>query len=215
LRRAELDEDFREWAQARQTHLRRSAYLLCRDWHLAEDLTQTTLAKLYAVWHRVRDSASRDAYARRALYRAFIDETRRPHRREHTQDRVPEIPAPASDSDLRLALLDAVAHLPPRSRAVIVLRFWEDLSVEDTAAALGCTAGTVKSQTSRGLAALRERLGGDAAFAGMAAVFAARAAERGTRHDTAPSAARGPAATTERGAARTTGRAKTRTGGTR
>ncbi|NUS57782.1 MAG: SigE family RNA polymerase sigma factor [Streptomycetaceae bacterium] len=170
-RQAELDEDFREWATARQAHLRRSAYLLCRDWHLAEDLTQTTLAKLYSVWHRVRDSEKREGYARRTLYRSFIDETRRGYRREYAADRMPEVAAPAPDSDLRMALLDAVAHLPPRARAVIVLRFWEDQSVEATAAALGCTAGTVKSQTSRGLAALRQRLGADDEFAELLTAY--------------------------------------------
>ncbi len=157
-RQAELDADFRDWALARQAHLRRSAYLLCRDWHLAEDLTQTTLAKMYAAWHRVHDGDTRDAYARRVLYRTFVDETRRGYRREYPGDDIPETPAPGVDSELRMTLLDAVALLPPRSRAVIVLRFWEDLSVEETAAALGCTTGTVKSQTSRGLASLRRRL---------------------------------------------------------
>ncbi|MDI2132537.1 SigE family RNA polymerase sigma factor [Yinghuangia seranimata] len=165
-RRAQLDEDFREWALARQAHLRRSAYLLCRDWHLAEDLTQTTLAKMYAAWNRVREGDGREAYARRVLYRTFVDETRRGYRREHTGVDLPDPGVPADDPALRMALLDAVAHLPPRCRAVILLRFWEDQSVEDTAAALGCTTGTVKSQTSRGLAALRQRLRDDGGYAG-------------------------------------------------
>jgi RNA polymerase sigma-70 factor (sigma-E family) len=157
-RRAELDADFREWALARQAHLRRSAFLLCRDWHLAEDLTQTALAKLYAAWHRVSAGETRDAYARRVLYRTFVDETRRGYRREFPGADLPDSAAPAVDSELRMTLLDAVGLLPPRGRAVIVLRFWEDLSVEDTAAALGCSTGTVKSQTARGLAALRGHL---------------------------------------------------------
>ena len=101
-RQAELDADLRDWALARQAHLRRSAYLLCRDWHLAEDLTQTTLAKLYAAWHRVRDGDTRDAYARRVLYRTFVDETRRGYRREYPGDTIPDTAAPGVDSALRI-----------------------------------------------------------------------------------------------------------------
>lgn len=157
--------DFDDFARSRQAQLRRTAHLLCGDWHLAEDLTQTALAKLYAVWRRVRQLESPDGYARRVLYRTFIDETRRRRWWERTgvgtgvgaemgscQE---DLVAPASDPDLRLTLLDALRQLPPRGRAVLVLRFWEDQSVEATAAALGCSAGTVKSQTSRGLGTLR------------------------------------------------------------
>ncbi|WP_427921123.1 SigE family RNA polymerase sigma factor [Streptomyces sp. cg40] len=156
--------DFDDFARSRQAHLRRSAHLLCGDWHLAEDLTQTALAKLYAVWRRVRQLESPDGYARRVLYRTFIDETRRRRWWERTgsgalqEDMVAPAPAPASDPDLRLTLLDALRQLPPRGRAVLVLRFWEDQSVEATAAALGCSVGTVKSQTSRGLGTLRHIL---------------------------------------------------------
>ncbi|WP_405972851.1 SigE family RNA polymerase sigma factor [Streptomyces sp. NBC_00988] len=149
--------DFDDFARSRQAHLRRTAHLLCGDWHLAEDLTQTALAKLYAVWRRVRQLESPDGYARRVLYRTFIDETRRRRWWERTgagADQA-EVVAPASDPDLRLTLLDALRQLPPRGRAVLVLRFWEDQSVEATAAALGCSVGTVKSQTSRGLGTLR------------------------------------------------------------
>lgn len=165
-RRAEArDADFRDWARARQGALRRSAYLLCHDWHLAEDLAQTTLAKLYAAWHRTREEG-RDAYARRVLYRAFVDETRKGHRRELPAAEPPDrAGADEGDPALRLDLLQALAALPPRCRAVIVLRFWEDQGVEATAAALGITTGTVKSQTSRGLALLRTVLA-DAVSAG-------------------------------------------------
>lgn len=158
----EVGLDFDDFARSRQAHLRRTAHLLCGDWHLAEDLTQTALAKLYAVWRRVRQLESPDGYARRVLYRTFIDETRRRRWWErpgagagaHQEDVV----APASDPDLRLTLLDALRQLPPRGRAVLVLRFWEDQSVEATAMALGCSVGTVKSQTSRGLGTLRHIL---------------------------------------------------------
>ena len=157
--------DFDDFARSRQAHLRRTAHLLCGDWHLAEDLTQTALAKLYAVWRRVRQLESPDGYARRVLYRTFIDETRRRRWWERTGAGAgvgegegayqEDLVAPASDPDLRLTLLDALRQLPPRGRAVLVLRFWEDQSVEATAAALGCSVGTVKSQTSRGLGTLR------------------------------------------------------------
>ncbi|MFD5749127.1 SigE family RNA polymerase sigma factor [Streptomyces sp. NPDC127033] len=156
---------FDEFARSRQAQLRRTAYLLCGDWHLSEDLVQHTLAKLYAVWRRVSRTESPDAYARTVLYRTFVDETRRRRWWERPSAREYDVVAPAHDPDLRVTLLAALRQVPPRSRAVLVLRFWEDRSVEETAAALGCGTGTVKSQTSRGLAALR-RILGDTPLAG-------------------------------------------------
>ncbi|AXG77552.1 SigE family RNA polymerase sigma factor [Streptomyces paludis] len=149
---------FDEFARSRQAHLRRAAYLLCGDWHLAEDLVQTSLAKLYAVWHRVHMD-SPDGYARRVLFRTFLDENRRRRWWDRPTAHEYDVAAPAQDPELRLTLLAALRQVPDRSRAVLVLRFWEDQSVEETAAALGCSAGTVKSQTSRGLATLRRVLG--------------------------------------------------------
>ncbi|MFC4506436.1 MULTISPECIES: SigE family RNA polymerase sigma factor [Streptomyces] len=154
----EVERDFDEFARSRQAHLRRTAYLLCGDWHLAEDLTQTALAKLYAVWRRVRKDAP-DGYARKVLYRTFVDETRRRRWWERPRAYEYDATAPAHDPELRVTLLAALRQVPARSRAVLVLRFWEDQSVEATAAALGCSVGTVKSQTSRGLDALRRILG--------------------------------------------------------
>lgn len=150
--------EFDEFARSRQAYLRRSAYLLCGDWHLAEDLTQTALAKLYAVWRRVRMD-SPDSYARKVLFRTFVDETRRRRWWERSSVHEYDVAAPAQDPDLRLMLLAALRQVPARGRAVLVLRFWHDQSVEETAAALGCSTGTVKSQTSRGLATLRRVLG--------------------------------------------------------
>lgn len=150
--------EFDEFARSRQAYLRRSAYLLCGDWHLAEDLTQTALAKLYAVWRRVRMD-SPDSYARKVLFRTFVDETRRRRWWERSSAHEYDVAAPAQDPDLRLMLLAALRQVPARGRAVLVLRFWHDQSVEETAAALGCSTGTVKSQTSRGLATLRRILG--------------------------------------------------------
>uniref|UniRef100_UPI0039BFB321 SigE family RNA polymerase sigma factor n=1 Tax=Lentzea alba TaxID=2714351 RepID=UPI0039BFB321 len=150
------DREFGEFVDARALVMRRTAYLLCGDWHRAEDIVQTALTKLYVAWSRVRKE-SVDAYARKVLVRTAIDETRRGFfQRERIVDAVPEraVTDPATDLDLRQAL-DA---LPPGQRAVVVLRYWEDLSITETARILGRTEGTVKSQAAKGLAALRDLL---------------------------------------------------------
>jgi RNA polymerase sigma-70 factor (sigma-E family) len=151
---------YREYVAGRLDQLRRTAYLLCGDWHTADDLVSTALVKLLRHWRRVAQMDNIDAYARRVLLRAWLDERRRPWRRERVHAEVPE-PASGPESDVtdRLAVLALLAELPARRRAVLVLRYFCDLSVEETAEALGCTAGTVKSQTARGLDALRTRLG--------------------------------------------------------
>ncbi|MDX8049114.1 SigE family RNA polymerase sigma factor [Lentzea sp. BCCO 10_0798] len=150
------DREFGEFVDARALVMRRTAYLLCGDWHRAEDIVQTALIKMYVAWSRVRKD-SVDAYARKVLVRTAIDETRRGFfQRERIVDAVPEsaVTDAASDLDLRRAL-DA---LPPGQRAVVVLRYWEDLSITETARILGRTEGTVKSQAAKGLAALRDLL---------------------------------------------------------
>lgn len=165
------DEDrFREFARGHAVGLRRSAYLLCGDWHLADDLVQTTLIKLYNVWPRVGQRQVPVSYARKILLRCWLDERRRPWRRIERRDGdVPEgvdlTAEPAAIQDaagLRAELVGLLSVLPPRKRAVLVLRYFEALSVEETAATLGCSVGTVKSQTARGLAVLRARLDGAA-----------------------------------------------------
>jgi RNA polymerase sigma-70 factor (sigma-E family) len=143
--------------------LRRSAYLLCGDWHLADDLAQQTLIKMHDAWPRIARRHQPVSYARKTLLRCWLDERRRPWRR--SEERGDDVPEPLDhDADparrhehalARDELLDALATVPPRQRAVLVLRFFESLSVEETARALGCSAGTVKSQTARGLTALR------------------------------------------------------------
>ena len=155
-------EGFAEYAGARQQHLRRSAYLLCGDWHLAEDLTQMALVNLCRSWGRARQAASLDAYAHTVLVNTFLRYKRRYQRQvdraaAYASGR-PDV-APADSPELRLSLQAALLRLPPRARAVVVLRFWEDMSVEATADALGCSIGNVKSQTSRALARLREIVG--------------------------------------------------------
>lgn len=163
---------YREYVSARLDKLRRTAYLLCGDWHTADDLVSTALVKLLRHWRRAAELNNLDGYVRMILLRAWLDERRRPWRRERSYAVLPDTPggggaavsAAGSDTDPsrvadRLTIMGLLAELPPRRRAVLVLRYYCDLSVEETAEALGCTAGTVKSQTARGLDALRARLG--------------------------------------------------------
>jgi RNA polymerase sigma-70 factor (sigma-E family) len=152
---------YREYVSARLDRLRRTAYLLCGDWHTADDLVSTALVKLLRHWRRAAELNNLDGYVRTILLRAWLDERRRPWRRERSYAQVPDVPMDAGPNRVadRLAIMGLLAELPPRRRAVLVLRYYCDLSVEETAEALGCTAGTVKSQTARGLDALRARLG--------------------------------------------------------
>ncbi|AEV86304.1 RNA polymerase sigma24 factor [Actinoplanes sp. SE50] len=158
---SDRDEAFAEYFAARSGSLRATAYLLCGDWHRAEDLVSTTFTKLYLRWGRVNRQESLDPYVRQVLIRTFIDEGRWGWwRRERPHDTLTDRPVtPAVQTEDRLVLLRALAEVPPRQRAVLVLRYWQDLSVEETAAALGCSAGTVKSQAARGLATLRALIG--------------------------------------------------------
>jgi RNA polymerase sigma-70 factor (sigma-E family) len=152
--------------------LRRTAYLLCRDWDLAADLTQTTLARMFVQWHRITRRDNPHAYARQVLTRAFLDHHRSKRSHEVVTADFADVPGTSEDSDLRLALIDALGRLPPRDRAIVVLRYWEDLSVESVAEILGLPTGTVTSQSARSLARLRRLLGqpadptsGDSLFA--------------------------------------------------
>ncbi|GAB3871355.1 SigE family RNA polymerase sigma factor [Kibdelosporangium lantanae] len=155
--RAEDDLAFREYARSRSTTLRRTAYLLCGDWHLAEDLVQTALVKLYRSWARVRASPTFDNYTRQILVRCWLDERRRPWRRREQRDGiVPDTPYHDSPEGISDALLAALAKLPHKQRAAVVMRYCDDMSITDVAAAMRCSEGTVKSQTSRGLDALRQ-----------------------------------------------------------
>ncbi|MEU1467420.1 SigE family RNA polymerase sigma factor [Streptomyces sp. NPDC005761] len=147
-----------EFARASQRRLYRTAYLLCGDADTARDLTQTTLAKLFQHWGRASAADHPDAYARTVLTRTYIAERRRRLRdfRAHTPITAPP---PAVGPELTVTLLSALAELPARARAMVVLRYWEDLSVETVAGLLRCSPSTVKSQCSRSLATLRARLG--------------------------------------------------------
>jgi RNA polymerase sigma-70 factor (sigma-E family) len=160
-RRSERLREFEEFAQNRGGALFRTALLLCGDWHLAEDLTQTALARIHASWGRVRRADSPEAYARSVLMRCFLSHRRL--RRSGERPSLGELPeppaAPDGDPALRVTLLAALAQLPPRDRAVLVLRYWEDRSVEETAAELQLRPGAVRSQCLRALGRLRTALG--------------------------------------------------------
>jgi RNA polymerase sigma-70 factor (sigma-E family) len=154
--------DFESWMAARQGRLLRTAYLLTGDVHAAEDLVQTALAKLYLAWDRVSDAPSVDAYARRILVNEHASMWRRLWRQREvvTDTSSHDVPTPAREYDgVSAALWTAVRTLPERQRAVVVLRYYEQLSEQETADALGVTVGTVKSQASRALGTLRVHLG--------------------------------------------------------
>ncbi|HEX7738176.1 MAG TPA: SigE family RNA polymerase sigma factor [Marmoricola sp.] len=157
--RDQRDTDFVEFVAARRARLFRTAYLLCGDRDRAEDIVQTTLAKLYPRWGRVQRVGAVDAYVRRMVVNTHLDEVRRPWRREHPVEHLTDRPAPEptgpEDHD---ELWSALRELAPGQRRVVVLRHYWGLSVEETAADLGISTGTVKSQTSAALARLREAL---------------------------------------------------------
>ncbi len=172
-RRTDDDEQrFRSFAAGASAPLVRLAYLLCGDRHLAEDLVQACLIRMYRSWQRIERPEALDGYARQVLLRCWLNERRRPWRRlesypgtlpDQTDDN--SDPALGVGSDVKELLRRALAEIPPRQRAALVLRYWSQCTVTETATMLRCSEGTVKSQTARGLTALRAavtRLGGDA-----------------------------------------------------
>ncbi|MFG1909991.1 SigE family RNA polymerase sigma factor [Kribbella sp. NPDC048928] len=153
---------FAEFASSRHGALFRYAYLLAGDRGLAEDLVQEALVKTYVNWHRLRDPANAEAYTRRAITTTMIGWWRRKSwHAERPNDDVPDRPVHADDSTARIWLWDILQKLPPRQRAALVLRYYEDLTEAQTAEVLGCSVGTVKSQVSDALKKLRARLGSD------------------------------------------------------
>ena len=151
------DGDFASYMEARQPSLLRTAYLLSGDRHTAEDLVQVAFAKLYLSWDKVRDQEALDGYVRRILVNEHNSLWRRAwKRREHSSDELPD-QGRHDAYDEGSDLWAAIQTLPRRTRAVIVLRYYEELSEAEIAEALGITRGTVKSQASRGLGLLRER----------------------------------------------------------
>jgi RNA polymerase sigma-70 factor (sigma-E family) len=177
------DTEYTEYVAARLSSLRRLAAVLCGDWQRADDLVQSTLAKLYVHWGRVRAADHADAYARSVLVHEFIHERRSGWaRRVSLSGQVIDGPAAAVDQDAVLDLRAAVAALPARQRATLVLRFYCDLNVDQSAAILGCSPGTVKSQTARALDSVRRALGPapDARHAGPPAAPAEHKVYRGS-----------------------------------
>jgi RNA polymerase sigma-70 factor (sigma-E family) len=155
------DSAYVEFVNGASRSLRRTAYLVCGDWALAEDLVQDALLKLYVAWPRVAASEGVHAYARRTVVNVAIDAGRKDSRTPRSADEVPELPDrrdAVSASDTRSLVMASLRQVPPRARACVVLRYFDDLSVEETARMLGITPGTVKSQTSRGLDLLRTSL---------------------------------------------------------
>jgi len=156
---ARRDEDFTAYVQTRLAWLRRVGYLLCQDWQQADDLVQTAITTLYVHWRRARTMENVDGYARTILVHAFLNERRGGWaRRVMLTGQVPDAPGPVPDADDAMDVRGALAGLPPRQRATLVLRFYCDLNVDQAARVLGCSAGTVKSQTAKALAGLRRAL---------------------------------------------------------
>ena len=147
---------FHEFVAARLERWRRSAYLLCQDWHTADDVVSVMVGRLYDRWGRAREADNVDAYAQRILTRTWLNEARRPWRRELPHGEPPDSTMPDLSTAVdRESLAALLRSLGPRQRAVIVLRFYLDHTVEETASILGISEGTVKSQSARALATLR------------------------------------------------------------
>jgi RNA polymerase sigma-70 factor (sigma-E family) len=160
--------DFEAYVAERRPALLRWARAVAGDPHTAEDLLQDSLLRVLPRWESIREGAAADAYVRRTITRQYVSRQRRPSRREVVSAWLPEPPTSTRDlADPREAqeVWGLVLALPARQRAAVALRFYEQLSVAETAEVLGCSTGTVKSNTSRGLAALR-RLAADTALAG-------------------------------------------------
>lgn len=176
------DAEYTEYVAARLSSLRRLAAVLCGDWQRADDLVQATLTKLYVHWGRARQASHADAYARAVLVHEFIHERRSNWARRVTlRGGLPDAPAAAMDHDAVLDLRAAVAALPSRQRATLVLRFYCDMSVDQAAEVLGCSPGTVKSQTAKALDAVRRTLGPTADPGGPGAPRAAALSPRSGR----------------------------------
>lgn len=157
-------DGFRDYVAAHQGSLRYRALLLTGDPATAEDLVQVTLMRVWPHWGRVSTAGSIDAYIARTMTRCYLSWRRRKWHGERPTENLPEHPGADDDyaaADRRDEIGRVLPTLPPRQRATIVLRYYDDLTEAQTADALGCTAGTVKSQTSRALATLRTALTDD------------------------------------------------------
>jgi RNA polymerase sigma-70 factor (sigma-E family) len=153
------DAEFTEYVTAKAPWLRKVAYLLSSDWHRADDLVQATITRLYVNWHRATRVDNVDGYVRRILINEYLAEQRTAWwRRIVLSGTEPDLPAVETNLAEALDLRRALDTLPARQRATVVLRYYCDLTVEATAHALGCSPGTVKSQTAHGIDTLRRAL---------------------------------------------------------
>lgn len=159
--RASDEREYTEYLSARLPALRRLAFLLCGDTHRADDIVQTAITRLYLHWRKASAANNLDAYVRAIVVRTFLNEQRTGWlTRIRLVTDTPDRPAPPGpDVETSQVLHAALARVPPKQRAVLVLRFLLDLPVAEVAAVLGCSPGNVKSQTAHGLAALRRKLG--------------------------------------------------------
>ncbi|MFI1015922.1 SigE family RNA polymerase sigma factor [Streptomyces sp. NPDC020965] len=160
--RKSREDEFMEFASGLTGHLYRSACLLTSgDTYLAEDLVQETLGRMYARWGRISEVDNPTAYARTVLVRTYLSYRRRRSSDERPVGELPDLPiVSGNDPLLRLALLEALRRLSPKDRAVVVLRYWEDRSVEETAEAMDTSPGSVRTRSTRALARMRMHLGG-------------------------------------------------------
>jgi RNA polymerase sigma-70 factor (sigma-E family) len=161
MRRAREATAFTEFMSARSTSLFRTAYLVVGDHQLAQDLLQESMIKTYMAWPRLRDPSKAEAYARKAIITTAISWRRRRSFHERPTDPLPDTAQPDGEDDAttHASLVAQLRTLPPRQRAAIVLRYYEDLSEAQTAEVMGCSVGAVKSQVSTGLGRLQARLG--------------------------------------------------------
>jgi RNA polymerase sigma-70 factor (sigma-E family) len=163
MRRRDVDA-FAEFVSARSASLYRTAYLMVGEHALAQDLLQEALTKTYVAWPRLREVGNAEAYTRRTITNTVISWSRRRSWHERPAERLPDPATHGCGADIvatRDWLWRELQLLPPRQRAAIVLRYYEDLSEARTAEVLGCAVGTVKSQVSAGLGRLREQVGAD------------------------------------------------------
>ncbi|AUY52319.1 SigE family RNA polymerase sigma factor [Streptomyces sp. CB01881] len=177
--------DFPAFVVSRGRHLQRTAFLLTGgDAHLAEDLVQEALGRVFMKWRKVSRLDNPSGYAQTVLVNTFLSYRRKRSSSERVTDSVPETAVDGPDPALRLTLLRALGEIPAQDRAVLVLRFWEDRSVEETAAALRLSSTAVRSRSSRALARMRAALGTDLATAGPGREPNAPTSEKAVvRHD--------------------------------
>jgi RNA polymerase sigma-70 factor (sigma-E family) len=154
------DGEFVAFVERSGSRLCDTAFWLCGDWNLAQDLVQTTFIKVYLSWRRIRHHDPYP-YSKQVLLRTYLDHRRLKSSAEVQTDAIPDRPGAADPAELRITLLEALGQLSPRDRAIVVLRYWEDHSVQTVAELLDLAPGVVKTQSMRALTSLRNLLGND------------------------------------------------------